>query len=114
MTQWIERRLWVKWLSVALAAAAIGYGLRTGLQLSNDVHLTYIAATDALRVTIYDSEGTRIRRTEFEGRTFKHTIVLPQGHFEAELRPKSQRAIRQPFEVFTDGQSIELIYRPSR
>ena len=105
------KKLWIKWAAIALAALSVGYAVRTGTTLSNDVHLRYAAPPGKLRVTLYDSEGNRLRRTDFEGQSFRHTVVLPRGHFEAELSQGLGPRSRHAFEVLADGQTIEITYQ---
>jgi hypothetical protein len=108
------KKLSIKWLAIAVAAVSVGYGVRTATILSNDVHLRYVASPGPLRVTLYDADGARLRRTDFEGQVFQHTVVLPRGHFEAELSRGMGPKTRHAFEVVADGQAIEITYQPKQ
>ena len=109
----LDRRVWLKWTAVALAALAVAYATRVGTSMSNEVHLTYLAPAGELRVTLMDSEGKRMRRTDFDDSEFKHVVVLPSGDYQVELIPQGHRPYRHTFTVSSDG-AIEIAYPKSQ
>ena len=113
MTIALDRKVWLKWVGAAFLALSLAYAAKIATELSNDVHLTYTAPATQLRVTLYDDEGTRLRRAEFEGGVFKHMVVLPNGTYRAELTPRGLPTYRHEFTV--DGDiAIEVVYQPRR
>ena len=102
-------RVLLKWTAVALAALAVAYGTQIMTTLKNDVQLTYSAPAGELTVTLFDAHGKRIRRTQFDDTNFKHTVVLPQGEYEAELVPAGLVPHRQKFTVSGD-MALEISY----
>ncbi len=105
-----DRPKWLKWLAVALAAIAIGHGAQLFFSMSNTVRTTYAAPARPLTVTIYDSDGERLRRTQFGQTGHQHELTLPSGSYSATLTPDGMKTVRRHFIVEGDA-TINLSYR---
>ena len=98
----LSKRL-LKYGAVAVAALAFAFGARAWDAGSRDVALTYQAPAGMLRVTITDSDGDRMRTTEFHGGERAHTVELADGRYTVRLEVEGRGERSRTLEVVGDG-----------
>ena len=93
---------------VALAAASALKGADAG---GRSVKLAYAGAPEGrLEVTLRDVDGHMLRRTTFEGATFRgHEVSLAEGRFVVELHAGDADRRLEAF-VGPDTESLEVVW----
>jgi hypothetical protein len=89
------------------AALAVVFAVRAWEAGAHEVAIHYIAPPGSLAVTLYDGDGTRMRRTVFETAERQHALKLPAGAITAHLSIDGGPSVERAFVIAEDG-AIEV------
>ena len=101
--QSISKKNIFKWIGFACLMTGIAYGVKGMADVHNDVRLIYQDQSEPFSVVLRDSEGTDLRKTEFNSPPFEHDVVLPKGRYRVFFEKRGRSSGPVHFEVDGDG-----------